>query len=52
MPLMDDTQIDSLLSDLESAEPAEAPDKAEAVASLLARALDDLAEEAPPAAQT
>jgi len=37
---MDSTRIDSLLHDLDAADPADAPDLAEAVARVLAHGLD------------
>lgn len=49
---MDDTPIDSLISELESADPSDAPDIADAIATELSQTLDAIAEEAPPAPQT
>jgi len=40
MPLMDDTPVDALISELESADPADAPGLADAVAETLAAALE------------
>ena len=44
MQLMDHTPIDELVSELESADPAEAPPIADAVAARLSEELDDAAE--------
>ena len=52
MPLMDDTPLDSLLSELASADPAEAPDLADKLSEALTEALESGGEEeasAPPA---
>lgn len=46
---MDDTPIDSLVSDLASADPADAADIADAITEQLSRALEDVPEEAPAA---
>lgn len=43
---MDDTPIDTLVSELAAADPAEAADLAEAVTEALARELDEVTEEA------
>jgi hypothetical protein len=40
MPLMDDTQIDRLLTGLEAAEPADAPDMADELAAALEEELE------------
>lgn len=49
MPLMDDTPVDALISQLESADPADAPDLADAAAAALAGALETDGEEGDPA---
>lgn len=41
MPAMDDTTLDQKLTDLESADPADAPDLADAIASTLSDLLED-----------
>lgn len=46
MPSMDDTPIESLLSTLENADPAEAADIADAVVEELSRALDEEGDDA------
>lgn len=48
MPRMDDTSLDRLVSDLEEADPADAPDIADAIAVELADQLDGPDEEAAP----
>jgi len=49
MPLMDDTPVDGLISELESVDPAAAPDLADAVAEALSTELDDEQEDDAPA---
>jgi hypothetical protein len=49
MAVMDDTQLDQLVSELESADPAEAPDAADAAVAELTDQLDALTREADPA---
>ncbi len=49
MPRMDDTPADPMITELENADAADAPDLADAMAETLARELDADAEEAPPA---
>jgi hypothetical protein len=46
---MDDTQLDQTVSELESADPADAPDFADAAVAELAQQLDALTREADPA---
>lgn len=40
MPSMDDTPLDDLLTELEAADPAEAPETADAIASTLSEQLE------------
>jgi len=49
MVRMDHKPTDELLTELDEADPAEAPELADAVADQLERAIDDGAEPAPPA---
>jgi hypothetical protein len=49
MDAMDDTQLDRLISELESADPADAPEAADAAVAELAKQLDALTREADPA---
>lgn len=46
---MDDTQLDQLVSELESVDPADAPEVADAAVAELAEQLDALTREADPA---
>lgn len=46
---MDDTQLDQLVSELEAADPADAPEIADAAVAGLAEQLDALTREADPA---
>ena len=48
MPVMDHTRIDDLLSELETADPAEAPDKANEIATLLSTDLETESSEGNP----
>lgn len=41
MPFMDTTQLEALLRELEHSDPAEAPDRADALADALETALDE-----------
>jgi hypothetical protein len=49
MDAMDDTQLDQLVSELESADPADAPEVADTAVAELAKQLDALTREADPA---